>query len=152
MVRQANRGSSLLLFATAFAIAGCYTGPSVNGTFSRSYTVSGPVRLELSNASGEVDITEGAAGTVSIHAEVRSSGLGFENPQKRLDDIVSDPPVEQRGDTIRVGKDLSRMRNVSISYKIQVPHDTEVDANVASGSEDIRDLRGPVKVRSASGS
>ena len=152
MVRQANRGSSLLLFATAFAVAGCYTGPSVNGTFSRTYTVSGPVRLELSNASGEVDITAGAAGTVSIHAEVRSSGLGFENPQKRLDDIVSDPPVEQRGDTIRVGKDLSRMRNVSISYKIQVPHDTEVDANVASGSEDIRDLRGPVKVRSASGS
>ena len=103
MVRQANRGSSLLLFATAFAVAGCYTGPSVNGTFSRTYTVSGPVRLELSNASGEVDITAGAAGTVSIHAEVRSSGLGFENPQKRLDDIVSDPPVEQRGDTIRVG-------------------------------------------------
>jgi DUF4097 and DUF4098 domain-containing protein YvlB len=152
MVRQRNRGSSLLFFATIFAVAGCYTGPSVNGGFSRTYKVSGPVRLELSNASGEVDITEGAAGTVSIHAEVRSSGLGFENPQKRLDDIVSDPPLEQRGDTIRVGKDLSRMRNVSISYKIQVPHDTEVDANVASGAENVRDLRGPVKVRSASGS
>jgi DUF4097 and DUF4098 domain-containing protein YvlB len=152
MARQPNRGSSLLLFATAFALAGCYTGPSVNGSFSRTYTVSGPVRLELSNASGEVDITAGAAGTVSIQAEVRASGFGFENPQHRLDNLVSDPPVEQRGDTIRVGKDLSRMRNVSITYKIQVPHDTEVDANVASGAENIRDLRGPVKVRSASGS
>ena len=152
MARQPNRGSSLLLFATAFALAGCYTGPYVNGSFSRAYTVSGPVRLELNNASGEVDITAGAAGMVSIHAEVRASGFGFENPQHRLDNLVSDPPVEQRGDTIRVGKDLSRMRNVSITYKIQVPHDTEVDANVASGAENIRDLRGPVRVRSASGS
>ena len=152
MTRQRNLGNSLLLFATTFAFAGCYTGPAVSGSFSRTYTVSGPIRLELSNASGDVDISEGAAGTVSIHAEVRASGFGFENPQKRLDDIVSDPPTEQRGDTIRIGKDFSRMRNVSITYKIQVPHDTEVDATVASGAENIRDLRGPVKVRSASGS
>ena len=121
MARQPNLGSSLLLFATTFVLAGCYTGPSVNGRFSRSYTVSGPTRLELSNASGDVDVTAGAAGTVSIHAEVRASGFGFENPQKRLDDVVSDPPVEQRGDTIRIGKDFSRMRNVSITYKIEVP-------------------------------
>lgn len=152
MVRQPNLGRSLVLFATTFALAGCYTGPSVNGSFSRTYTVSGPTRLELSNASGDVDVTAGAAGTVSIHAEVRSSGFGFENPQKRLDDIVADPPVEQRGDTIRIGKEFSRMRNVSISYRIQVPHDTEVDANLASGAVNIRDLRGPAKVRSASGS
>lgn len=152
MARQPNLGSSLLLFATTFALAGCYTGPSVDGSFSRTYTVSGPIRLELSNASGDVDVTEGAAGTVSIHAEVRASGFGFENPQKRLDDIVADPPIEQRGDTIRIGKDFSRMRNVSITYKIQVPHETEVDANVASGAENIRNLRGPVRVRSASGS
>ena len=152
MARQRNLGSCLLLFATTFALAGCYTGAAVNGSFSRTYTVSGPIRLELRNASGEVDIREGAAGTVAIQAEVRSSGFGFENPQKRLDDIVSDPPIEQKGDTIRIGKDLSRMRNVSITYKIQVPHDTEVDAEVASGAESIRDLRGPVRVRSASGS
>ena len=152
MTRQRNLGSSLLLFAAAVALPGCYTGPSVNGSFSRTYTVSGPIRLELRNASGDVDISEAAVGTVSIHAEVSASGLGFENPQKRLDDIVSDPPIEQRGDTIRIGKDFSRMRNVSITYKIGVPHDTEVDANVVSGAENIRDLRGPVKVRSASGS
>lgn len=151
MARFRNLGSSLMLFAAAAALAGCYTGPAVNGSFARTFSVSGPIRLELSNASGDVDITEGAAGTVAIQAEVHASGFGFENPQKRLDDIVSNPPIEQRGDTIRIGKNFSRMRNVSISYKIQVPHETEVDANVASGAEDIRGLRGPVKVRSASG-
>ncbi|PYT78162.1 MAG: hypothetical protein DMG40_21055 [Acidobacteria bacterium] len=151
MARYRNLGGCLLLFAATAALAGCYTGPAVNGSFARTFTVSGPIRLELNNASGDVDIMEGAAGTVSINAEVRASGFGFENPQARLNEIVSNPPIEQRGDTIRIGKDFSRMRNVSISYKIQVPHETEVDSSVASGTENIRDLRGPVKVRSASG-
>ncbi len=88
-----------------------------------------------------------------IHADVHSSGIGFDSPQKRLDEIVNNPPVEQRGDTIRVGKDLGRsLHNLSISYVIEVPRDTEVDTTVASGSQTISRVRGPVKVQSASGS
>src|SRR5437764_1144468 len=102
MARYRNLSSSLSLFAGAFVFAGCYAGPTVNGSFARTFSVSGPIRLELSNTSGDVDITEGAAGTVSINGEVRASGFGFENTQKRLDEIVSNPPIEQRGDTIRI--------------------------------------------------
>jgi DUF4097 and DUF4098 domain-containing protein YvlB len=152
MARYRNLGSSVLLFAASFAVAGCYSGPGVNGSFARTFKVTGPIRLELNNAAGDVNITEGAGSTVSIHADVRASGFGFENPQRRLDEIISNPPVEQVGDTIRIGKDFSHLRNVAITYTIQVPHDTEVDANVASGAQNIRDLRGPVKVRAASGS
>ena len=43
------------------------------------------------------------------------------------------------------------MRNVSITYTIQVPHDTEVNVTVASGAQTIRGVRGPVKVQAASG-
>src|SRR5215471_19555512 len=147
-------GNCLLLFPAIFALAafgGCNAGAAANGTFDRSFNVSGPIRLELSNASGDVNITGSSDGKVHVHAEVHASGFGFDNPQKRLDDTVTNPPVEQRGDTIRIGADFSHMRNVSIAYTIQVPHDTEVDANVASGAENIRDLRGPVKVHAASG-
>ena len=72
--------------------------------------------------------------------------------QKRLDAIVSNPPVEQKGDTIRVGKDFGKIHNVSIAYTIEVPHDTEISTQVVSGSQDISNVRGPVKVDSASGS
>lgn len=144
--------SSLLLSAAIFTLAGCYTGPAATGNFDRSFNVTGPIRLELSNASGDVSIAGSSDGKVHVHGEVRSSGLGFENPQSRLNDIVSNPPIDQRGDTIRIGKDFSRMRNVSITYTIRVPHDTEVDESVASGAQNIRDLRGPVKVHAASGS
>jgi DUF4097 and DUF4098 domain-containing protein YvlB len=154
MGRYRKIGTSLLLFPAIFALAvmgGCNAGAAASGNFDRSFNVTGPVRLELSNASGDVNITGSSDGKVHVHGEVRASGLGFDNPQKRLDDTVSNPPVEQRGDTIRVGADFSHLRNVSIAYTIQVPHDTEVDANVASGAENIRDLRGPVKVHAASG-
>jgi len=102
--------------------------------------------------SGNITITGGTDDKVHVHAEVRSSGMGFDSPQKRLDDIVNNPPVEQRGDTIRIGKDISRVRHVSISYVIEVPHDTEVNAQVVSGSQTILNVRGPVKADSASGS
>jgi len=152
MTRYRIFAKSLVLLAAIVALAGCNNGPAVTGTFDRDYTVAGPIRLELTNASGDVNIQGSADGKVRIHAEVRASGIGFDKPQKRLDDTLANPPVEQRGDTIRIGKDMSHMRNISISYTIQVPHDTEVSATVASGAQNIRDLRGPVKVQSASGS
>jgi DUF4097 and DUF4098 domain-containing protein YvlB len=142
----------LVLFSAIVFLAGCENGPAVSGSFERSYNVTGPIRLELTNAAGDVEITGSADGKVHVHGEVRASGYGSDSPQKRLDETVSNPPIEQRGDTIRVGKEMSRMRNVSITYTIQVPHDTEVNATVASGAQTIRGLRGPVKVQAASGS
>jgi DUF4097 and DUF4098 domain-containing protein YvlB len=140
------------LLAVAATVAGCAVGPSVSGTFDRTLSVTAPIRLELANASGDVSITGSADGKVHIHGEVRSSGFGFDSSEKRLNEVVNNPPIEQRGDTVRIGKELSRVRNVSISYVIEVPRDTEVDTTVASGSQTIRDVRGPVKAHAASGS
>src|SRR2546427_8698377 len=142
----------LMVLPAIFVLAGCYNGPAVSGAFDRNYSVTGPIRLELANASGDVDITGSTDGKVHVHGEVRAWGCGSDTPQKRLDETVSNPPIEQRGDTIRIGKEISRMRNVGIAYSIQVPRDTEVSATVASGAQTIRGVRGPVKVQAASGS
>jgi DUF4097 and DUF4098 domain-containing protein YvlB len=140
-----------VLASIVVALAACHVGPSVSGSFDRNYTVTGPIRLELTNASGDVDITGSADGNVHVRGEVRVSGMGPGNSQKRLDATVSNPPIEQKGDTIRIGKEMSNMRNISIGYSIQVPHDTEVSVSVASGAQTIRGVRGPVKVQAASG-
>jgi len=152
MARHRKPCLPLVLFSAIFALAGCYNGPAVSCAFDRNYSVTGPVRLELTNASGDVDITGSADGKVHIHAEVRASGFGFDNPRKRLDDTIANPPVEQKGSTIRIGKEFSNLRNISITYNIQVPHDTEISATVASGAQIIRNVSGPVTVRAASGS
>jgi DUF4097 and DUF4098 domain-containing protein YvlB len=143
---------ALVVFSALAVLIGCQNGPAVSGSFERNYAVTGPIRVELTNASGDVNITGSADGKVHVHGDVRASGFGSESSQKRLDETVSNPPIEQRGDTIRIGKEMSRMRHVSIAYTIQVPHDTEVNATVASGAQTIRDVRGPVKVQAASGS
>ena len=152
MARHRNLYLWLVLFSAIVFPPGCNSGPSVSGAFDRNYTVTGPIHLELTNASGDVDITGSADGRVHVRGEVRASGFGFDNPQKRLDDTLANPPIEQRGDTIRIGKELSRMRNISVAYTIQVPHNTEISATVASGAQTIRNVSGPVTVRAASGS
>jgi hypothetical protein len=140
-----------LLFA-ALASAGCAMGPSVSGSFDRTLSVSGPIRLELTNTSGDVSITGSADGKVHVHADARASGIGFESPEKRMNDLLANPPVEQHGNTIRIGEEMRRLRNVNVSYVIEVPRDTEVASSVLSGAQTIQDVRGPVKAEAASGS
>ena len=141
-----------LLFAAAFAAAGCAMGPGVSGSFDRTLSVKGPIRLELNNTSGDVSITGSADGKVHVHGDARASGMGFESPEKRLNELLANPPIEQRGDTIRVGEEMRHLRNVSISYVIEVPRDTEISSSVLSGAQTIQDVRGPVKAEAASGS
>ncbi|HUE43881.1 MAG TPA: DUF4097 family beta strand repeat-containing protein [Candidatus Sulfotelmatobacter sp.] len=143
---------AIALAVIALTASACQVGPGATGAFDRTLSVTAPIRLELSNASGNVTITGSSDSKVHIHGDVRASGIGFGSPQGRVDAIVANPPVEQKGDTIRVGKDLSRIHNVSIAYTIEVPHDTEVSTQVASGSQTISNVRGPVKADAASGS
>lgn len=152
MLRHHKLFLPFVLLPAIVALAGCESGPAVTGAFVRSYDVAGPIRVELTNASGDVNITGSTDGKVHVHADVSSSGMGFDSTKKRLDDTLANPPIEQRGDTIRIGKDMSHMHNITIAYTIQVPRDTEVSATVASGTQTIRNVRGPVKIQAASGS
>src|SRR5260370_14536147 len=86
----------LMVFSALLVLAGCNAGPSASGAFDRNYTVAGPVRLELSNASGDVDIAGSADGKVHIHADVPASGFGFATPRKRLDATIANLPIHRQ--------------------------------------------------------
>jgi DUF4097 and DUF4098 domain-containing protein YvlB len=142
---------SIALLIFALALAGCQMGPSVSGSFDRSLDVSAPLRLELSNVAGDVSIVGSGDNKVHVHADVRVSGFGFGNPQKRLDDILASPPLELKGDTLRIGKETTRLHNVAITYTLEVPRDTAVNSSSVSGSESVTGVRGPVQASSVSG-
>src|SRR2546428_14143285 len=95
MARYRNLGTLLVLIVAVIAVAGCSTGPAVTGSFDRNYTGSGPIRLELRNAAGDVGITGSADGKGHGHGDVRGSGFGVDNPQKRPGDTPSKPPPAQ---------------------------------------------------------
>src|SRR5580704_12157305 len=128
MTRNHKLAAPIALLTLVVTLAGCQMGPSVSGSFDRSLDVSGPMRLELSNVAGDVSIVGSADGKVHVHGDVRVSGFGLGSPQNRLDDIVAHPPVELKGDTLRVGKETTRLRHVAIAYSIEVPRDTEVNS------------------------
>lgn len=152
MRRHHKLAASVALLTVVMALAGCSMGPSVSGSFDRSLDVSGPIRLELSNVAGDIAIVGSADSKVHVHGDVRVSGFGLGNAQKRLDDIVASPPVELKGATLRIGKETTRLRNVVITYSIEVPRDTQVSSSSVSGSQSVRNLRGPVQAETVSGS
>ena len=140
----------IVLFAAAFSLFALQASAADN-TFDRTFTVSGPVRIDLSNGSGNVEIRGTADGKVHVHGRVTKGWTLWGSSEKNVQEAVSNPPLEQRGDTILIGKETSWLKNVSIDYQIEVPRDTEIDAGVASGGVTIDQVRGPVKCSSASG-
>jgi hypothetical protein len=140
---------AILLVYGALALAPARVTAADN-TFDRTLTVSGPVRLELSNGSGNVDIRGSADGKVHIFGKVSAGWSVFGSSEKNVQEVVANPPIEQKDNVIRVGKN-NWIKNVSIEYKIEVPHDTEIDAGVASGGITVDNVLGPVKTSSASG-
>jgi DUF4097 and DUF4098 domain-containing protein YvlB len=153
MSRHLKLAAPVALIAIVVALAGCQMGPAVSGSFDRTLDVSGPIRLELANVSGDVSISGSADAKIHVHGDVRVSGMGIANSQKRLDDLIARPPVELKGDTLRVGKEeMSHLHNVSIAYTVEVPRETEVRASSVSGAISVRSVRGPVQAESVSGS
>lgn len=140
------------LLATTLAFTP-YLAVAADNTFDKTFTVSGPtIRIELDNPSGNVDIHVGKDGQVHIHAKVSPGGWSlFGSGEKSAQEILANPPLEQHGDTIRIGKNSTYLKNVSIDYTIEVPKDTQLDAGLASGGITVTRLRGPVNVSTASG-
>jgi DUF4097 and DUF4098 domain-containing protein YvlB len=139
-----------ILVASA-SLAACGFGPTEHGSFDRTLDVSGPLRLELATASGAVRITGTTDSKVHIHGDV-SAGSFLGSAKEELDKVISSPPIEQHTGVIRIGKSVSGFRNTYISYTIEVPRETELSVSAASGSQEIKNVRGPVSVDSASGS
>jgi len=147
-----SAGAAFVLLASAAILDGCGTGIAAQGSFDRTYTVTGPIRLDLANASGSVRITGSTDNKVHVHGEIRARSFFFNDPHKQARELSANPPIEQKPDVIRIGKELSKFRGAAIDYTVEVPRNTEVTTTVASGAQTISDVQGPVKVDSASGS
>lgn len=142
--------SGILLLSAALGLTPV-RALAADNTFDKTYNVSGHVRLELNNGSGNVDIRSSADNKVHVFGKVTAGWSVFGGSDKNLQDVVGNPPIDQHDNTIHIGRNNSLFRNISIDYKIEVPHDTDVDAEVASGGITIDGVRGPVKASSASG-
>ena len=119
---------ALTLPATLFARA--------EGKFDRTLTVNGPVTMDLTTGSGNVTVRAGGSNQVVIHAVVRSSNDWFGgDAESAVRAVESNPPVEQNGNSIRVGTTSGRCQAPRVDQHDVTPADTSLQAH--SGSGDI---------------
>jgi hypothetical protein len=142
--------------ALVIGLSGCGVAyPAVEGKFSRTLNVSGFVDLEVSNGSGKIDVRTGGPGTVQVLGTIRAGNdWRGGDPQDKVRYLEANPPIEQTGNTIRIGRidNPAYRNNVSISYEIVIPSETRVKATTGSGSIRIEGTRGPVDAGTGSGS
>ena len=144
-----------LLLVTPFS--GCLDlidGVTAEGAFSRTLDVNGPMELDVSSGAGSIHVRRGAPGEVTIHGKIRVRRSSLSQAEDIVDELAQEPPIEQTGSVIRVGR-IDRAewrRNVSISYEITVPVQTLVRARTGSGSVDVDGVEQTVEARSGSGS
>ena len=154
-VRRLAGAAAVCAAAVSFACSAQASAQAPEGSFNRTLKVSGAVDLSVSSGSGSIRVEPGAAGTVRIAARLKgSSWLGGGDVEARIRQIEKNPPIEQQGNVVRIGRfpDSDIARNISISYEIIVPVDTKIEATTGSGGITLGAFAGPAAVKSGSGS
>jgi hypothetical protein len=154
-----KRNISRILLLLAMVATPALLFARAEGTFDRTLKVTGPVDMEVNTGSGNITVRPGGAGTVQVHAIVKvgenmSSWFGSGgNDQEKLQRIIQNPPIEQNGNIIKIGRidDPELRRNISISYEINTPSDTRLTAKSGSGDQTINGIAGPLQSATGSG-
>ena len=147
-----------LLALCSIALIGltaCYEAfPAVEGKFERTLSVSGPVDLDVATGSGRIEVRVGSSSVVQVHGFIRARDDWHANAQEKVRYLENNPPVEQSGNVIRIGRieNEDYRNNVSISYEITVPTETRLHSRTGSGSQRIDGIRGPANAGTGSGS
>lgn len=127
---------------------------ATTGSFERTLKVSGPVQLDVKTGSGDITIRKGDNGSVRVYGRIRAGNGWFSgDTDERVRNIEQNPPIEQTGNTIRIGHtgDSEWFRNISITYEIVVPEDSQVMAQAGSGNVSVERVKGPARLHTGSG-
>jgi DUF4097 and DUF4098 domain-containing protein YvlB len=155
MNRYWNRTIIIFIFAAALAISSIPAFAAAQGDFSRTLKVSGPVNLEITTGSGNIDVRTGSSDQVQITGHIKASNwfAGNSSAEERVKRLQANPPIQQSGNDIRVGHidDPELRRNISISYELVVPAQTQLHSNTGSGDQDIQGVSGMVEANAGSG-
>jgi len=142
---------AMMALAVAMAASPVFAGSS-EGHFDRTLNVTGTVDLDVQTGSGDIILRTGDPSKVEIHAKIHGSGWG--DVEQHIQEIENNPPIEQNGNTIRIGHIENRdwKHNISISYELIVPSQTKLRSESGSGDQRADGISGPADMNSGSGS
>ncbi|MFZ3215245.1 MAG: DUF4097 family beta strand repeat-containing protein [Candidatus Acidiferrales bacterium] len=125
-----------------------------NGHFDRTLAVTGAVDLDVQTGAGEITVRAGDSGKVEIHGRIDANhGWLTADAEQRIREIEANPPIEQSGNTIRIGhiENPGWRNGISISYELVVPVQTKLHCESGSGDQVVDGIVGPVDANSGSG-
>src|SRR5438034_11322407 len=118
--------------------------------FDRSLNVTGPLDLEVSTGSGSITVRAGTANLVQVHGTVKVHNRRNtrEGAEAKVRALASNPPIEQSGNVIRIGRieDRELRENVSISYEIVAPEETRLRARNGCGRQTVRGISSAAEI------
>ena len=154
-MRDRLRVAGLFLIWTMVAVVAAVPALAAQeGHFDRTLSVTGAVDLTVQTGSGNISVKPGDSSKLEIHATIRVDHAWLNgDASARIHDIEANPPIEQNGNTIRIGHfdDRGREHGISISYDVSVPEQTKLHSESGSGDETIGGIAGPVDATSGSG-
>src|SRR2546421_890102 len=123
------------------------------GSFQRTLQVTGPVNLDVSTGSGSIQIRTGAANQVEVTGHIKTRDWLGGNSEEKVKQIQANPPIQQSGNIIRIGHidDSELRRNISISYELVVPGETQLHSQTGSGNQTVEGIRKSIEVGTGSG-
>jgi Putative adhesin len=141
---------SLTLVMGLLAAATVVATASEQGSFERTYQVSGAVELQVLTRSGDVTVRSGPARTVTVRGKIHVGERWFGGDrQAEVTAIEKNPPIQQSGNSIHI--DYVNAHEISVDYEITAPADTAVTTHSGSGDQRMEGLRGNIKLESGSG-
>ncbi len=127
---------------------------TAEGQFERTLSVSGPLDLSVHTNSGSITVVPGSGSQVRILGKIKVRRDRLSDAQAIVKEIESNPPIEQTGNTVRIGRTEEQnrewRRNVSISYELVVPKATRLNSNTGSGSQSVSGIDGPLDATTGS--
>ena len=123
------------------------------GSFQRTLHVTGPVNLDVSTGSGSIQIRTGGSNQVQVTGHIKTRDWLGGNGEEKVKQIQANPPIQQSGNIIRIGHidDSELRRNVSISYELVVPGETQLHSQTGSGNQTVEGIRKSIEVGTGSG-
>jgi DUF4097 and DUF4098 domain-containing protein YvlB len=99
-------------------------------------------------------VRTGTGNQVQVTGHIKVTDWFGTSADAKVKAIEANPPVQQSGNDIRIGRieDPELRRNVSISYDIVVPPNTQLTSHTGSGSQTIDGIQGVLEVGAGSGS
>ena len=152
-MRSATISSRITVLVTLVLLSG-FASASARGEFNRTLRVSATVNLQVETGSGSIDVTTGNSNEVKVVGRIYASEWFGGDAEERVKRLESNPPIQQSGNDIRIGHidDPELRRNISISYELVVPANTQLHSSSGSGSESISGITGPLEANTGSGS